>query len=252
MCPTNARSESRISRRSLALSFLLALGWLRPLCAETPESGLKLAVRTYNYAAVPSHFLIEAEQHAAEIFHRAGIELTWIDCPVSRSEIEKFPTCTPITGDRAVTLKIIPETMAKRFGLPPSNRGVTFHGHASYVFYHRVQELSNHAGLSESVVLAHIIAHELGHLLLGEGAHADQGIMMEDLHVNDFRQAEKGRPLTFSAEQAQRMRKRMLEGVAVIRSPSSAHSDIVRKLGSQPKQTITIENRTGLPPPLNS
>jgi len=157
-----------------------------------------------------------AERHAAEIFQRAGIELTWIDCPVSRSEIEKFPACTRITGYRAVTLKILPETMAARFGLPPGNRGITFQGHASYVFYHRVQQLSNHAGLSESVVLGHIIAHELGHLVLGEGAHSDKGIMMEDLHVNDFRQAEKGRPLTFSAEQAQRMRYQMLEEVAAI------------------------------------
>ena len=59
------------------------------------------------------------------------------------------------------------------------------------------------------MVLGQIIAHDLGHLVLGEGAHADSGIMKEDLHVKDFRQAEKGRPLTFSTEQAQRMQARM-------------------------------------------
>jgi len=57
--------------------------------ADTPEPKLKLAVRTYNYAAVPGHILITGEEHAAEIFRRAGIELAWVDCPVSRGEIEE-------------------------------------------------------------------------------------------------------------------------------------------------------------------
>jgi hypothetical protein len=177
---------------------------------------LKLAVRTYNYAAVAGHILLNAEQHAAEIFRWAGIDLAWIECPVSPSEVEKFPVCTQMTHDpRAVTLKILSEAMAARFGLPLSNRGVTFQGHASFVFYHRVQELSNNNGLSEPVVLGHIIAHELGHLLLGEGAHSDKGIMMEDLRVKDFRQAGKGTPLTFSTEQVQHMRARLRQGIHV-------------------------------------
>jgi hypothetical protein len=223
MSPTDATSKSRAFAPCFAFSFLLILGWLPLSLAEAPEPRWKLAVRSYNYAAMPGHILTTAEQHAAEIFHRASIELTWIDCPVSPSEIEKFPACTQVTGSRAVTVKFLPETMARRFGLPLGNRGVTFQGHASYVFYHRVHELSNHGGLSESVVLGHVIAHELGHLLLGEGAHADQGIMMEDLRVQDFRQAERGRLLTFSTEQAQRMRARMLEGLPLCHRPTSKY-----------------------------
>jgi hypothetical protein len=183
-------------------------------------------VRTYNYAAVPGHTLLDAEQHAAEIFRRAGIELAWVDCPVSREEIEKFPVCTQMTNDpRAVTLKILPESMAAGYALPFTNLGLTIQHHASFVFYHRVQQLSNDKGISEPVVLGHIIAHELGHLLLGEGGHSDKGIMMDDLHLKDFRQAEKGTPLTFSTEQAQRMQARMLEGAADIRSaPVGIHN----------------------------
>jgi len=188
--------------------------------AETADPGSKLAVRTYNYAAVSGHTLLHAEEHAMEIFGRAGIDLTWVDCPISPREVEKFPACTQMANDpQALTLKILPETMAARFGLPPSNRGVTFQGHAAFVFYQRVQELSNNKGLSEPVVLGHIIAHELGHLLLGAGAHSENGIMKEDLLVKDFRQAEKGTPLTFSSGQAQRMRSRLLKGMP-LRTPA--------------------------------
>jgi hypothetical protein len=208
MCTADTRSRSRISTPCVAFSFLLTLGWLSSSWAETPEPQLKLGVRTYNYAAVPGNILLEAEQHAAEIFHRAGINLAWIGCPVSAREVDKFPACAPNTGSLALTLKILPESMAAGFGLPLKNFGVTLQHHASFVFYNRVQ-LANRVGLSEPVVLGHIIAHELGHLLLGEGGHSDKGIMMEDLRVRNFRQAEKGTPLSFSTEQAERMRARL-------------------------------------------
>ncbi len=118
---------------------------------------------------------------------------------------------------RALTLKILPESMAVGYALPIINLGVTIQHHASLVFYHRVQRLSNDKCLSARVVLGHIIAHELGHLLLGEGGHSDKGIMMEDLRLRYFRQAEKGIPLTFSTEQAQRMHARLQELMTVKR-----------------------------------
>ena len=209
MCPAQARSRRRISPPCLAFSFLLTLGWLPPSWAETPEPQLKLGVRTYNYAAVSGDILLRAEQQSAEIFRRAGIELAWIECPVSPREVDKFPACTQKgIGSLAATLKILPESMAAGFALPLKNFGVTLQHHASFVFYDRVQ-LANRVGLSEPVVLGHIIAHELGHLLLGEGGHSDKGIMMEDLRVRDFRQAERGTPLTFSTEQAERMLARL-------------------------------------------
>ena len=91
--------------------------------------------------------------------------------------------------------------MASKFGLPLSNLGVTVQRRASFVFYHRVRDLANNAGLSESAILGSVMAHEFGHLLLGEGAHSGTGIMMADLNAKNFREAEKGELLIFSAEQ---------------------------------------------------
>src|SRR5436189_1786140 len=111
--------------RSILFVFL-ALGGSANARAEVPSSEVKIRVRTYNYAAVPGGILSHAEQGAAGIFHRAGIELAWIDCPVSRGEIEKFPACTQMTNDpRALTLKILPESMAAGYALPITNLGVT-------------------------------------------------------------------------------------------------------------------------------
>ncbi len=208
------------------LSIVLVVGGLDipQSCAETPEPKAKLTVRVYNYAQVPAGILAQAEQQTAGIFRLAGIKLAWVDCPVSREEIEKFPVCTQMRKDRqALTLKILPESMAAGYALPITNLGVTIQHHASFVFYHRVQLLSNDKALSEPVVLGHIIAHELGHLLLGEGGHSESGIMKEDLRVNDFRQAEKGRSLTFSTEQAQRMQSRLRERSPLYHRPMAEY-----------------------------
>src|SRR6184192_2637930 len=83
-----------------------------------------------------------------------------------------------------VTKKILNKTMAAGYGLPFTKYGVTIQDHASFVsfvFYERAHDLANRNDLSEPVVLGQIIAHDLGHLVLGEGAHADSGIMKEDL-----------------------------------------------------------------------
>ena len=51
------------------------------------------------------------------------------------------------------------------------------------------------------------MAHELGHLVLGESSHSSEGIMTGTLRKKHFEQANKGK-LLFRAEEAQRMRVR--------------------------------------------
>ena len=45
------------------------------------------------------------------------------------------------------------------------------------IFYDTINEFAQAQGKAESAVLALVIAHEIGHLLLPEPAHADEGIM---------------------------------------------------------------------------
>lgn len=187
---------------SYALLFGPALSWCG---AGQSEANFKALVRTYDYAQTPGEIVVRGERMAAEIFRRAGIDLVWIDCPTSTNDLEKVAACAANTD---LTVKILPEAMASKFGLPLSNLGVTVQRRASFVFYHRVRDLANNAGLSEAAILGSVMAHEFGHLLLGEGAHSDTGIMMADLDAKKFRDAEKGKLLNFSAEQARRMRAR--------------------------------------------
>jgi hypothetical protein len=195
------------------LSLVLTLGWpgARPSRAEVPKPEMKLTVRVYNYAEVPAGTLAQGEEQATRVFSRAGVKLLWADCPISRKEIEKFTACPETAGPAVLTLKILPEFMAEGFRSPRQQFGITIQSHASFVFFHRVEELAKNAGLSIPVILALVIAHELGHLVLGEGNHSATGIMSEDLRLKEFRQAEEGAQLLFTPQQAQRMRARLQE-----------------------------------------
>jgi hypothetical protein len=59
--------------------------------------------------------------------------------------------------------------------------------------------------ISEGVLLGHIAAHEIGHLLLGEDSHSPHGIMESCWGPKELDQMNKG-ALLFSDEEAERMR----------------------------------------------
>jgi hypothetical protein len=80
----------------------------------------------------------------------------------------------------------------------------------AYVFYNRIQRFSDlMTGMSSQsgvgVVLGHVIAHEAGHLLIGN-VHDKTGIMRADWDYQQWKEAAAGR-LLFSRSQAEQIRK---------------------------------------------
>lgn len=79
----------------------------------------------------------------------------------------------------------------------------------SDVSYYSVEALDRewHIGLAR--VLGHVMAHELGHLVLGSNAHSRQGIMCPNWHRDELHLASTG-SLLFSEEQALLMQERLI------------------------------------------
>ena len=100
--------------------------------------------------------------------------------------------------------------------LNESTLGLSFLGddgigcHAD-VFYAEVELIQQEAGLSAEAILGLVIAHELGHLLLGSNSHATTGIMRANWKKQDLSLASKGM-LGFTEHQAQQMRVRLESG----------------------------------------
>ena len=107
-----------------------------------------------------------------------GVRVRWINCADSGTDPE---VCGPKPDPAAVIVQILAASASTR-QVPPNSLGFAepadrgdFGGYVC-VFYGRVESLAGRQSGTQ-VLLGHVIAHELGHLLLGMEAHSRAGIM---------------------------------------------------------------------------
>jgi hypothetical protein len=77
------------------------------------------------------------------------------------------------------------------------------------LFYHHAQLIHESSHVSVATILGHGLAHEIGHLLLGNNSHAPAGIMRARWQPADLTSASQGR-LLFSPLESQQMRNKLL------------------------------------------
>ncbi len=202
---------SRYFTSLLTLSVILRLG--SPVFAGKTGEGNKpssiITIRIYNLAQVPATILAEAEKEGTRIFCDAGIKIVWLECPLVSPEITRLQGCQPSLSPKYLNLRIIPRFDASfagfsnttlGFALPANEGGV----HAS-IFYHRIELIAQTGMASQSQVLGHAIAHEVGHLLLGSNSHSPAGLMSARWNRQDLHRVTLD-ILRFTPKQAELMR----------------------------------------------
>jgi hypothetical protein len=202
---------NRIFETCSVLMFLavapLALAQMPP----PPTSlGPEMSISVHNYADVPTTMLSAAEGQAREIYRRAGLETVWVNCSPKLEKIE--PESCHFSDTTHLTLKISPHAFnaqvrdrADVLGTAyPDDKGV---GYFAYVFYDRVQELAERQRLGQAL-LADVMAHEIGHLLLGSNSHSLSGIMCAHWNYDQVRNIAEG-VMSFIPSQSRMMRDRL-------------------------------------------
>lgn len=170
---------------------------------RTGRDQLKIPVRVYDFAHVDRHVLQSAEKLTTEIFRKAGSEVVWLD------GLEAQPSNAEAGGPE-FRVKIVPilEMLsgAKEkgkddplgFAIPCDE---TAQACLFYVLYSRISAWAGRDGTDPSRILGHVMAHEIGHSLLGSNAHAPTGIMQGRLPRLDM-----GRVLYFTDLQSRLLR----------------------------------------------
>ena len=173
------------------------------LCAglidrQTASGQPVIHVLIVDQAEVPPATRQRAQDVATRVFHLSGIAVVWVQgemCPA-----------------RCLTVRIVTEPVSAKsrdphmLGVAPSMpeaRGINL-----WIFYHRVRGYSAELGLETSLLLGHVMAHELGHLLLPYGAHSLAGLMRPAWDRAQVRAATEGL-LTFTPDQADLIRTRL-------------------------------------------
>jgi hypothetical protein len=184
--------------------------------AANPAGGsLGIAVRVYNYANVPQDTLVEAKREASRLLRLEEIEIAWFDCARNPAEAPDYPACEQISGGpTVVSTVILSRSMARRypvnrsafgFALAASKNGFAERAH---IFFHRAEDLAARKDAlgderfpSLAVILGHVIAHEIGHLLIGWN-HWPTGLMRAEWRKPELRNIGQGK-LGFTPRQGE-------------------------------------------------
>ena len=193
------------------LSFLLNVVGLG---AQSGEPGMKIEVQIYNYSAFSAETLARTEQETSRIFERIGVTTILRFCPHTSQEEVRNEACTLPEAPTRLTLRLFSNSKANRgklgadvfgYALLPANEGF---GVAANVYADRIQKPPD-GGECAEVILGRLIAHELGHLLLGRNGHSAAGIMHTPWRREDL-ELHRGGAMLFLPGEAKRIRAQVL------------------------------------------
>ena len=176
-------------------------------CGAATLPTAQVDVALYNDAGVSEGILRHAQEVAAEIYGKAGVALLWNRC--GRQVPDQVGDRHVCSRSDVLSIRIV----AKSLSLRNEHFGVAFLGEdgtgtQADVFHSGIEKLTQHDGSDEAVVLGHVIAHELGHLLLGMNAHSRAGIMQARWTNTELREMRLG-SLIFTDQEATAMRSRV-------------------------------------------
>jgi hypothetical protein len=158
------------------------------IAAAEPLHPLTISLQMTNEARVPAHVLEESQNAVTRIFARAGLTVRWTD-----------------TGPR-FTVQIVPQVLG--YGRAGSTvMGVALrraNSAKAQIFFKQVQDFARLHRIDTASVLACVIAHEIGHLLLPGTAHSPTGLMQAQWDRALVHNAATG-SLTFTDAQAARI-----------------------------------------------
>ena len=210
----------RSFKNCLSLSFILMAhltGSAKTLSLSEDKTGpsLRLNVRVFNYAQVTAETWNLAQEVAARILYRTGLETHWLKCSLS-SEGKLIPeVCEQPAEPSDLVLRLVPVSAATRAQFGDGTLGIAAQpekgtpGTAS-VFYSRAEQLARGGAASVPVILGHAVAHEIGHLLLGSNSHSPMGLMRAKWSRQDLQNAARTGNLLFTSEQTRAMRAEVL------------------------------------------
>jgi len=159
--------------------------------AEAAETGQPRTIdlQMRNDARVPEHILHESQDVVTRIFASAGLAVRWTEtAPQFTVTIE-----AQVLGYARASSPVMGVARRNPDGLMVQ------------VFFRQVQDFARTYRCDLSTILAHVIAHEVGHLLLPGGAHSPAGLMQARWDRALVRKA-VGDSLTFTEAEASRIR----------------------------------------------
>jgi hypothetical protein len=176
-------------------------------------SVVRLTVSVFNDAGASPSVMSQARNRATLILRRAGISLVWLACRTPGNPPTNS-TCSDLSFPQHLSVRLVSTA-----GRPSEDTfGQTFQnaageGNYALVYFNILAASSVIESVHAGDLVGLVIAHELGHLLLGRDSHSATGLMAPVWQASEVRMASKG-ILFFNNDQQDRIRLRCLAAQA--------------------------------------
>lgn len=177
-----------MDKRLAVLTVLLAA--VRMPTVVHADEGVTVRVKLHVVSREFSADVIDgAKTEAARIFEQAGVSIGWVDgTHTGGYDLVMMLVASP---REATTTSILGAAQKK---------GVT-----GYVFYEGVQGFAQNSNVTPAIVVGHVLAHEMGHLLLADRTHSGNGLMRDGWDSSDIGRM-RNKSLLFATKEGQALR----------------------------------------------
>jgi hypothetical protein len=219
----NLQKMFRISiQLGLLIAFSSAAVWAKNLPPESPS----LTISVFNDSGISSEILKQAEKVSSQVFEESGIHVDWVNC----SRAEEAPGGEVVCPQAAFPQHLHLRIVRRSLSLKDSTLGVSYlltdgSGCQADLFYEGIEKLHNETFVDPAIILGHVAAHEIGHLLLGSNSHSPWGIMRAHWNMEELARANKGL-LLFTKSQSHRMTEKLCVAVAGGEWPSASGTEL--------------------------
>jgi hypothetical protein len=209
--------EVMMPRAFAWLIFTFVVGSVPLLAADDrTDTELAVTIQIHDYWHVSSQSLSRAREVVTAMYERIGVRTEWMGVVQQSESHPRSPRRDSISRlpIAQVTLIILTPKMAARGHVEEGALGFAAvpeegMGRIAYAIYDRVRDTAARAAMNEDDLLGFVMAHEIAHLMLPRGAHAEGGLMRGRWNVRDFQQTDVLK-LGFSPEQANEIRSTLL------------------------------------------
>jgi hypothetical protein len=192
------RTGFQVCNTSVATAFIATACFGGEAKVKGERLGVKL--RVVNETEVPADVLRRAIDTASKILAQADVEALWVNCP-GEKESETRVICNQKLGRADFWLHLV---VGKMPGADHDTLGSALVGplgnSSAYAYYRDIEKFAKNHYRDTSLVLAAIIAHEVGHLLLGDRSNSRSGIMSAELTSRNLDLAQRSH-LFFTRDQ---------------------------------------------------
>jgi hypothetical protein len=194
--------------------FLMSVGFIINVPRVQAGDEAVIRVRLYDYAGLTPEALADAQRSAARFYEQIGVTIDWAPTYRKHGRKDREHDFGPLQD---FTINILNRSMASRTAWAPDALGAAVvaregGGSIAYVLYDRLKTAAAASHWPTTDLLALVVAHELGHLLLPPGSHSE-GLMRGDWDVSELRRIHLT-DLAFTQDHMSLIRERLAEMVA--------------------------------------